>query len=130
MKTVRVALGYSNVPLPDGLLHNPGPDIQLSDYEYDSLPDFIKQQLIVVQALPEPFSRRAPASTSSFTNRLIQDILASMGVGLVLGWDGNAYQPSAYIGSNDRTKIFIGPTDPSTIPTATLNKNDQWVVTS
>lgn len=129
MKTVRVALGYSNVPLPDGRLHNPGPTVQLSDFEYDSLPDFIKKQLVVLLSSPDAFSRPAP-SPSPFTIQLIWDLLASMGVGLMLTWDGNAYQPSAYSAADDRVKIFVGPTDPSSLAGVSLNDNDQWIITN
>lgn len=123
-KTVRVAPGYSNVPLYSGVL-NQGQTVVLTDDQFTQLPQFIQQQLQVVSSTPDTYA--AVLSDSNFTSNLILSLLRKMGVALTLTWDGTQYQPQASVADMTRTKVFIGPTDPETIPGVLLNTRDQWI---
>lgn len=128
MKDVRVAFGYSNVPLPDGKLHNPGPPtISLTDAQYNSIPSAIKAQLVVVQSYPDPPFVQKALPNQSYLYQLFSDLLVSTGVPSVLVWDGADYQPSAYKSATDRPKTFIGPTDPHGFVGVNLAPRDQWI---
>lgn len=127
MKTVRVATGFSRVQLPDGGVYNGGQIINLTDEQYNSIPDFVKKQLVVLLSQPDLAPAPVRTTPSSFTSDLIYDELASMGVPIYLIWDGSDYQPSVYKAATDRPKTFIGPSDPSTFAGVVLRPRDQWI---
>lgn len=54
MRTVKVAPGYSKVPLPDGLVYNQGALVHLSEAQYAEIPPQILQQLILISTRPDP----------------------------------------------------------------------------
>lgn len=123
-KVVQVAPGYSGVPLYSGTL-NQGQTMILTDTQFNNLPGFIQQQLQVVSASQDDYMISLP--DTNFTANLISVVLRNLGVPLFLSWDGTQYQPSKYIADMTRVKVFIGPTDPSTVPGAFIGNNDQWI---
>ena len=52
-KYVKVASGYSHVPLPDGNFHEQGSLIALSDAQYAAIPVSILNQIVVVSSEPD-----------------------------------------------------------------------------
>lgn len=125
MKTVRVATGYGDVPLPDGRTHNSGETISLTDDEYNSIPDFIKKQLVILRSVPD--TTGTPAMSHGYTTLLLLDLLATAGIPSMLVWDGSDYEPSAYKSTIDRPKMFVGPIDPNGFTGVVLNERDQWI---
>jgi hypothetical protein len=123
-KLVKVAPGYSAVPLYSSTL-NSGQTILLTDAQFENLPGFIQQQLMVVSSTPDSAAWNIPEA--SYTFSLVNSILKQLGTPLTLTWDGTTYQPSKYIADMTRVKVFVGPTDPTTVAGVFLNDNDQWV---
>lgn len=56
--------------------------------------------------------------------------LPALGVAITLTWDGTDYQPTALKSVTTRTKIFVGPNDPSSVSGVTLSPLDTWNRTS
>lgn len=127
MKTVRVATGYSNVPLPDGRTHNAGPVIHLTDAQWESVPEVVRRQLVVLGSQPDPASYPPTTPGESYTYELFGDSLSILGAPIFLVWDGADYQPSKLKPNTDRPKTFIGPTDPHGFNGVVLNQRDQWI---
>lgn len=128
---VKVAPGYSRVPLPGGL-YNTGQQITLTDEEYGALPSYILSQLMSPRSVPVgQVAVQAPTPTptpsESYTSQLIASLLVDMGVGAVLRWDGSDYQPAEFKADTSRNKTFIGPEDPNTISGVVLSTFDQWI---
>lgn len=68
-----------------------------------------------------------PAGTPVNRKLTVENLMASMGVGVTLVWDGADFEPAAHKAS-DRHKTFIGPdtTDPDGHSGVVLNENDLW----
>lgn len=72
-KVVRIATGYSNVPLPNGRTYNQGPLISLTDAEYAAIPPAVLQMITLVSSSADPANLpAAPNPPSSFTDTLMQ----------------------------------------------------------
>lgn len=41
-------------------------------------------------------------------------------------WNGSSYQPASVLSLTSKRKVFIGPTDPSTVSGVVLSVNDEW----